>query len=301
MSTLTTQTLELSAGPVAVRDSGGDGEPLLLVHGLFVDGRLWDAIVPRLVAAGLRVVIPDLPLGAHKTPMRADAPLAPADVAGLLGEIVAALGLDGVTLVGNDSGGAISQLAAAERPRWLARLVLTPCDLYENFPPTLFKPLVPLSRHAPWLLHAAMQPLRIRTLRHSPLFAGWLTKRGVDDALLSDLIAPYLGDADVRRDADKFMAGIDPDQLVRAAVSLRAFDRPALIIWAAEDRFFKQRFAERLAADIPGARIERVDDSYAFTPIDQPERTAELIADFVRATSVAGGGARVTGASGVNA
>ena len=82
MPTLTTtRTLDLSAGPVVVRDSGGDGEPVLLVHGLFVDGRLWDAVVPRLVDAGLRVVIPDLPLGAHKTAMRPDAPLAPADIA----------------------------------------------------------------------------------------------------------------------------------------------------------------------------------------------------------------------------
>ena len=191
MPTLTTtRTLDLSAGPVVVRDSGGDGEPVLLVHGLFVDGRLWDPIVPLLADAGLRVVIPDLPLGAHKTPMRPDAPLAPADIAGLVGEIVAALGLDGVTLVGNDSGGAISQLAAAERPPWLARLVLTPCDMYENFPPTLFKALPVLAARAPALLHAFLQPLRIRALRHSPLFAGWLTKRGVDDALLSDLIAP---------------------------------------------------------------------------------------------------------------
>ncbi len=294
---LTTRTLELSAGPIVVRDTGGDGEPVLLVHGLFVDGRLWDAIVPPLAAAGLRVVIPDLPLGAHKTPMRSGVPLAPADVAALLGEIVGELGLDGVTLVGNDSGGAISQLAAAERPAWLARLVLTPCDLYENFPPTLFKPLVPLSRYAPWLLHAFMQPLRVRAVRHSPLFAGWLTKRGVDDALLADMVAPYLGDAGVRRDADKFMAAVDPRDTIRAAHELRAFDRPTLIIWAPEDRFFKQRFAERLASDIPGARIECIEDSYAFTPIDQPERTADLIVDLIRATPAAPDARTVSAAS----
>lgn len=291
MHPLTTRTLDLSAGPIVVRDTGGDGEPVLLVHGLLVDGRLWDAVIPRLAAAGLRVVVPDLPLGAHKTPMRPDAALAPADIAALLGEIVAVLGLDGVTVVGNDSGGAISQIAAAERPPWLARLVLTPCDMYENFPPPLFKPLVVLGGRAPALLHALMQPLRIRAVRHSPLFAGWLSKRGVDDALLSDLIAPYLRDAGVRRDADKFMGAVNPRDTIRAAEALREFDRPALIMWAAEDRFFKQRFAERLAADIPGARIERIDDSYAFTPIDQPERTAELIVDFIRATPVVQGDA----------
>ena len=67
-------------------------------------------------------------------------------------------------------------------------------------------------------------------------------------------------------------------------MELRSFDRPALIMWADGDRFFKRRFAERLASDIPGARLERIDDSYAFTPIDQPERTAELISDLIRST-----------------
>ena len=280
-----TQTLQLSAGPIQVRDSGGDGDAVLLVHGLFVDGRLWDGVAAHLEAAGLRVVIPDLPLGAHKTPMRPGAPLAPADVAALLGEIVAALGLERVTLVGNDSGGAISQLAAASHPEWLARLVLTPCDLYENYPPPAFGGLVPLARRAPWLLTALMQPLRLGAVRRSPLFAGWLTKRGVDDALLADLVAPFLSDAAVRRDAYAFTAGIDKAQLVRAAGELRV---PVLVMWADGDRFFKRRFAERLAAEVPGARLERIDDSYAFTPIDQPERTAELIVGHVRATPTAG-------------
>ncbi len=280
----TTRTLDLSAGPVVVRDSGGDGEPILLVHGLLVDGRLWDAVAPRLTAAGLRVVMPDLPLGAHKTAMRPDAPLAPMDVARLLGEIAEQLELQGVTLVGNDTGGAICQMAAAARPDWLARLVLTPCDAYENFLPPLFAPLATLARRAPALLTAVMQPMRLRVMRNSPLFAGWLTKRGVDSQLSADLIAPFMRDAGVRRDTYKVLAGIDKADTIRAAKELGSFDRPALVIWAPEDRFFKQRFAERLAGDIPGARIERIDDSYAFTPIDQPERTAELIIDLVRAT-----------------
>ena len=251
---MTTQakTVELSAGPIQVRDSGGSGEPVLLVHGLLVDGRLWDGVAPLLEAQGLRVIVPDMPLGSHRTAMRPDAPLSPPDVARLLGELAEALGLSGVTLVGNDTGGAICQMAAAPRPAWLGRLVLTPCDTYENFLP--------------------------------PLFAGWHTTRGDDDALSADLVAPFLRDKGVRRDTIKVLAGIDKADTLRAAQELRSFDRPALVMWADGDRFFKRHFAERLAADIPGARLERIDDSYAFTPIDQPERTAELIIDLIRST-----------------
>ena len=216
-------------------------------------------------------------------------------MAALLGEIVAAMGLNGVTLVGNDTGGAICQIAAAERPAWLARLVLTPCDSYENFLPPLFAPIATLARRAPVLLTAFLQPLRLRVIRDSPLFAGWLTKRGIDAALSGDMVAPLLGDAAVRRDTYKVLAGVDKRDTIAAAERLRSFDRPALIMWAPEDRFFKQRFAERLASDIPGARIERIDDSYAFTPIDQPGRTADLILDLVRSTAAANGTAQRAG------
>ena len=283
-----TETLDLSAGPIVVRDTGGDGEPVLLVHGLFVDGRLWDAIVPLLAAAGLRVVIPDLPLGAHKTPMRADAPLAPADIAGLARRDRRGAGprrrdARRQRLGRRDQPArrrkapAVARAARAHAMRPVREL---PADGLQAADPA--QP----PRAAGCCTRRCSRCASAR-VRHSPLFAGWLTKRGVDDALLADLIAPYLGDAAIRRDADKFMAGVDTGQLVRAAAALRSA-APALVMWAAEDRFFKQRFAERLAAEIPGARIERIDDSYAFTPIDQPERTAELIVDFVRATPARG-------------
>jgi pimeloyl-ACP methyl ester carboxylesterase len=80
----------------------------------------------------------------------------------------------------------------------------------------------------------------------------------------------------------KLLRGISKRQTLAAAERLRSFGRPVLLAWAPEDRFFKLRYAERLAREIPGARLERIEDSLAFVPVDQPRRTAELIADFVR-------------------
>jgi pimeloyl-ACP methyl ester carboxylesterase len=283
-----TTILNLSAGPIPVRDWGGDGEPVLLVHGLVVNGRLWDGVAERLAAAGLRVVVPDLPLGAHTQPTRPGADLSPRGIAGLLGEIAEALGLEGVTLVGNDTGGAICQLAAASRPAWLGRLVLTPCDAYENFLPPAFRPLQVLARRAPWALVAGMQPLRLRALRNTPLLLGWLTKRGVSDEISDGWVRPFFDLPATRRDLIATLAAIDNADTIAAATELRSFDRPALVIWADGDRFFPRRLAERLAADIPGARLERIADSYAFTPLDQPQRTAELIEQHIAATPGSG-------------
>lgn len=277
----TTRTVQTTAGTIEVRDSGGPGPTVLLIHGLLVDGRLWDTVAESLVAGGCRVVQPDLPLGAHRHAMLAGADLSPRGVAGLIGEVVATLDLHGVTLVGNDTGGAICQLVAADRPAWLARLVLTPCDCYENFLPAMFRPMQVLARRAPWALTLALQPLRLRAPRRLPIAFGWLAKRGIPTELEDAWIHGFFHDRAIRRDLYKTLRGIDAADTLAAAERLRSFDRPVLLAWAPEDRFFTWKYAERLLRDIPGARLERIEDSYTFTPLDQPTRTAELIAAFV--------------------
>ena len=287
MTTMT--TLETTAGPVPVRDSGGDGPIALLIHGLLVDGRLWDGVAERLTAEGVRVVSPDLPLGAHAHAMRPDADLSPRGVARLVDELATTLELTDVTLVGNDTGGAICQLVAAERPAWLGALVLTPCDCYENFLPPLFRPLQVLARRAPWALTAALQPLRLSAPRRLPVAFGWLAKRGIPRELEDGWLHGFFHDRAIRRDLCKTLAAIDSADTLAAAERLRSFDRPVLLAWAPEDRFFSWKYAERLAADIPGARIERIEDSYTFTALDQPARTAELIGAFARETAAVAG------------
>jgi pimeloyl-ACP methyl ester carboxylesterase len=198
---------------------------------------------------------------------------------------MAALDLDDVTLVGNDTGGAIAQLVAAHHPERLGRLVLTPCDAYENFLPPMFRPLQVLAR-VPLIMDAALQGMRLRPLRLSPAAYGWLMRRP-DDDLVRGWVGAALASRAARRDAMKVLRGIDSRQTLDAAEKLRAFGRPVLLAWAPEDRFFKLRFAERLAREIPGARLEHIEDARTFVPVDQPARTAELIAGFVREPAVA--------------
>jgi pimeloyl-ACP methyl ester carboxylesterase len=109
-------------------------------------------------------------------------------------------------------------------------------------------------------------------------------RRPIDDETLRGYLVPFLADGRVRRDALKVLRGISNRQTIEAAEVLRSFDRPTLIAWAPEDRFFKLRFAERLAAEIPNARLVTIEDSLTFVPEDQPERLAEAIAEFMRGT-----------------
>lgn len=273
----------LPQGTIHYRESGS-GPAIVFAHGLLVDGTLWRKVTP-LLENRFRCVVPDLPLGSHREPMKPDADLTPPGVARIVADFMAALDLEDVTLVGNDTGGAISQLVAANHPERLGRLVLTPCDAYENFLPPFFRPLQYAAK-VPGLLTALVQPVRFRVMQRGPLAFGLLiSPENIDPDVLDAWVRPYLNDRGVRRDTIKFLRSISNRYTIEAAEKLRHFERSTLIAWAPEDRFFKLRYAERLAAEIPNARLVRIEDSRTFVSEDQPERLAEEIASFVAETA----------------
>ncbi len=282
--------LRLPQGTIHVRDTGNPGgPPIVFVHGFLVNGTLWRKVVPHL-ETDFRCIWPDWPLGSHRAPMAPHADLSPRGVAHLVADALEALALDDVTLVGNNTGGAICQLLVTERPQRVGRLVLTPCDAFDNFPPKLFRPLLALAR-IPGGLTAAVAPLRVRALRRLPIAYGLLTKRPVEPAVTDAWLRPFFTQREVRRDAARLLRGVGRRDLLDAAERLRGFDRPALLAWAREDRVFPGEHAHRLAALLPQGRVEEIADSWTFVSEDQPQETARLIAEFVRAGYGAAAGA----------
>jgi pimeloyl-ACP methyl ester carboxylesterase len=269
----------LSQGTIEYSESG-KGPPIVFVHGLLVDGRLWRKVTP-LLDGSFRCIVPNLPLGSHTTPMPPDADLSPPALAKIVADFLEALELEDVTLVANDTGGAISQITAAHHPERIGRLVLTNCDAFENFLPPAFRPMQWAAR-VPGGLSAMMAGMRFAPMRRLPNAYGRLIKRDFDAAPTREWVDPFLTNKGVRRDVTKVLKGIDTKYTFEAAERLRTFDRPAMLAWAVEDRFFKVSFAEKLADTINGATLERIEDSYTFVSEDQPERLAELIARFAR-------------------
>jgi pimeloyl-ACP methyl ester carboxylesterase len=272
-------TIDLPQGTIRYRDTGA-GQPLVFVHGLLVDGLLWRKVTPALQGEH-RCIVPDWPLGSHRLPLAPGADRSPRGMAHLIADFLAALELEQVTLVANDTGGAIAQLLVTERPERVGRLVLTPCDCYENFLPPAFRPLQWAARVPPVLTLLA-QPTRLAVVRRSPLGFGLLTKRPIPDEITRGWLTPSLENPAVRRDVVGLLRGIDARDTLAAAQKLRNFAGPTLVAWARDDVVFKLRFGERLAQDIPGSRLEVIEDSRSFVPEDQPERLAELIAAFAR-------------------
>jgi pimeloyl-ACP methyl ester carboxylesterase len=269
--------VRLSAGTVHYREQG-EGPTIVFIHGALMNGQLWDQVVAQL-GGQFRCVVPELPFAGHRTAMDADADLTPPGCARLIAEFLDTLDLRDVTLVANDTGGAITQLVAADHPERIARLVLTPCDTYEHFFPRWFR-YVQVAAHLPggvWLL---AQSLRLPPLRRSPIGYGWLAKRPIPADLLADWVRPVISERGVRRDAGKFIRGIRKRYTIEAAQRLRTFDRPTLLAFAADDKFFPPAHAERLAKDIPRAQVRVIDDSRTLAPLDRPDAVAALIREF---------------------
>lgn len=272
-------SVTIPAGTLQYRTVGPDDStapPVVFVHGFLVDSRLWDPVADLLAAAGVRSFLVDWPLGSHRTPMAADADLSPAGVADMVAATIAALGLDDVTLVGNDTGGAICQLVIAGRPERIGRVVLTNCDAFDNFPPKLFVPLFKAAKR-PWLTRFLLGPMRLRVVRHSPLAYGLLLRRPRDPALTRHWVTPAMSDRAIRGDIARFARSFDGDALVKAEPRLREFARPVRLVWGAADRNFTLATARRLADLFPDGGLTEVPDATTFVSIDAPQPVADAI------------------------
>jgi pimeloyl-ACP methyl ester carboxylesterase len=271
--------VRLAQGTIRYREAGS-GEAIVLVHGLLNNSLLWGPMAEAL-AADFRVIAPDWPLGSHTAPLGGGADLRAPALARLIADFLAALGLEDVTLVGNDTGGALCQLVAVDHPERLARLVLTPCDAYRNFLPRMFRPLQ-LAAHLPGSIRLIVNALRPRVIQRLPLAFGRLSRRPLDKEVARAFLRPAQGDRQIRRELAALLRGIDPAYTLAAAERFGEFDRPVLLAWAPEDRFFKLADAERMAAAFPDAHLELIADSWTYVSVDQPGRTAQLVAAFIR-------------------
>jgi pimeloyl-ACP methyl ester carboxylesterase len=271
------RTLDLGGGRRIRAHVTGAGPPVVFVHGALVNANLWRRVVP-LLDGRTRVAL-DLPLGSHIEAMPRDADLGPPALADLIADALAALELEDVTIVGNDTGGGLTQILATRRPERLGRVVLTSCDAFENFPPKLFRYVLAPAR-VPGAIPVAFAGLRVRRLRRLPIAYGWLSNEPPEPEAEDSYVLPVLTRGDIRRDVRKLLAGLDPRHTLDAAAKLTGFEKPVLIAWSADDRFFPPAHAERLARLIPDARLEWIEGARTFSAEDAPERLASLIAGF---------------------
>ncbi|SFB43497.1 Pimeloyl-ACP methyl ester carboxylesterase [Amycolatopsis marina] len=277
----TAHEVRLPKGAIRYHEAG-EGPVLVFVHGYLVNANIWRKLVP-LLADRFRCITPDWPLGSHIVPMPRGADLTPPGIAGLIGDLLDVLDLCDVTLIGNDSGGAYSQIAAAERPRRLGRLVLNSCETpWCSWPPG---PggfgLLKAAAGTPLTHHGLYQILRLPSSWRWRNTYGRLAKYPIDRQVMHGYVRPVLTRAAIRFDGRKAIGGVSNDFSRRAAEVLqRRFTKPVLCAWAAEDRVFPLDHGLRYAGKL-GTELRTIADSYTYTAEDQPERTAEVLRDWL--------------------
>ena len=272
--------VETSAGAISYRDRG-TGSPIVFVHGVGVNGDLWRRVVPRL-AGGHRCITPDLPWGSHSIPLEPDADLSLPGMARITADFLEALDLDNVAIVANDTGGAVAQALVGCHPDRIARLVLTSCDAFEKFPPTPQKYLQVMarSRLLTWIVAYTAQ---FKPIQRLPTAYGFVTSRAMPADIMCSYTDPVRLNSRVRRDFRRMLRAVDTKYTFEAAARLTNFDKPALVLWAENDKIFPREHGRRLARLLPQGRFELITHSRTFIPEDQPDLLVTAIEDFLAA------------------
>ena len=278
------QAVQLSAGTIEYREVGDpEGPPVVLTHGLLMNDHQWDLVLP-LLPDGFRYLLPVLPLGGHRIPMDLDADLTMPGMVGILSEFLAALHLQQVTLILSDWGGPLflPELTSGER---ITRLVVCPAEAYDNFPPGFPGKVMKVAVSVPGGILFALRQFRNRFLRRTPMVLGLMAKKRIPDDIIAQWTDPGVASADVRRDVLAYCrTRFDSAALIAATEKLRDFAGPVLIIWAPETNVMRREHGQQLTDLFPKGTLAEVDDAYVLIMLDQPQRTAELIGEFLVST-----------------
>jgi pimeloyl-ACP methyl ester carboxylesterase len=273
------KSVEVTAGTIEYREEGDpDGPPVVLLHGVLMNDRLWDPALP-LLPTGYRYLLPVLPLGGHRAPMRADADLTMPGMVGIVADLLDALDLTDVTLVVTDWGGPIF-LTDVGRDKRVAKMVICPSEAFENFPPGLPGKVTWLVTRSPFTVALAMRQLRVGWIRNRYLMFGMMAKKAIPQDIVDGWFEAALRDKRIRLDLIKYCrTRFVKAALVRATERIADFDGEVLVLWS-HNPVMPDDHATRLA-DLTGGTLRYVDDANVLIMLDAPEQTARAIGEFL--------------------
>lgn len=274
------KSVDVTAGTIEYREEGDpDGPPVVLLHGLLMNDTQWDLALPHL-PSGYRYLLPVLPIGAHRIPMRDDADLTMPGMVDVVADFLDALDLTDVTLVVSDWGGPLF-LTDAGRDKRISRLVICPSEAYDNFPPGFPGKVTWVGTRTTGTVKLALQQLRIGWLRSRFFLFGMMAAKPIPQDIVEAWTDPGLADVKIRRDVLKYSrTKFDKSDLVRATKRLADFPGDVLVLWS-RNRVMPVAHAEALA-ELTSGTLCYVDDAKVLIMLDQPEETARAIGGFLK-------------------
>jgi pimeloyl-ACP methyl ester carboxylesterase len=264
----------------------GQGPAALFVHGVPLNGYHWRHVIDRIQHRRRCIAIDLMGLGYSQIAPSQDVSFTAQ--AHMIAEVVDALGIEKLDLIGNDSGGAVAQIFAAHYPDRLTSLVLTNCDVHDGWPPAQVLPLIERARNG--TLAPIFQPMidhpDVARERHAkgesvPLFRSYADPAVLTDQVIRLYLQPLLSSQQRVEAFQRYWLGFDNAQTVAIHVALKALQVPTLIVWGLKDIFFDRKWAYWLKDTIPGARrVIEVEDARLFFPEDRPDALATPFLQF---------------------
>jgi pimeloyl-ACP methyl ester carboxylesterase len=271
------RTIETPYGTIAYAEIGA-GPPALFVHGVLLNGALWRNVMAPL-AEERRCIALDL-MGHGATRVAHGQDLSFAAQAKMLAAFCDALGLGDVDLVGNDSGGGIATIFAADNPQRVRSLTLTNCDTHDNVFPEAVVPLVNLMRAGG--LAPAFRPLldNVDAARKS-----FSTAFEDSDAISAETFDAYLRPTIELEESSKTMqrwgTALRAEDLSRVTPKLKDLRTPALVVWGTSDVFFDVQWAYWLKDNLGGpTEVIEVPGAKLFFPEERPQMLADALSEF---------------------
>lgn len=266
----TQRSIDTPSGRISYREAGA-GPVALFVHGVLLNGHLW-----RHQLAGLsdlrRCLAIDL-LAHGDTEIAPGQDVSVTANATMLGQVLDALRIEQVDLVGNDSGGGIAQIFAATHPSRVRSLTLTDCDVHDNWPPEAFKPFLAMAA-AGGLRDALEAMLADKAVYRSAQALGpaYEHPEQVADATIETYLRPLVHSEQRTRDFQRFLAAFDCRHTVAVEPALRRLNAPTLIVWGTDDVYFDVKWSRWLAEAIPGTRRRlELDGARLFFPEERAD------------------------------
>jgi pimeloyl-ACP methyl ester carboxylesterase len=255
-------------GDIAYVDRG-DGPVALFVHGVFLNNHLWRHVIDRVADMRRCIAIDLLAHGATRTSPDQDVDFTAQ--AAMLEAVCAALELDQVDLVANDSGGGISQIFAALHPERVRTLTLTNSDTHDNWPPEPFRPLVQAAAQGQ-LGQRGRRMVNDTAYARTAFARAYEDPEKVSDDTLRNYLAPLYATPESTRNLERFVAAQDCRHTVAIEPLLRRLEAPTVVVWGTDDIFFPVKWAYWLRDTIPGCRkVIEVDGARLFFPEERPE------------------------------
>lgn len=262
------------AGGLAYREAGKDSGPparvALLVHGYPESSYVWKHALGALAAAGWRALAPDLPGYGDSEPGQSGSW---EDHTQALARFVGELELGPVALVTHDWGVMIGLRWACDNPGAASALVISDGGFFSD-------------RRWHDLANVMRTPREGERLIDSYTREGFAAAMsavcpGMSEQALSEYWKAF---ADERRrlaQLELYRSG-DFEKLLPYDGRLAALELPALIVWGEQDRFAGVAMAHRFHAELAGSELAVIDGAGHFVWDEQPQRTAELLVDFLR-------------------